>query len=298
MGKYLKKYRDPKKKRMPRGMKIFLIVLVAALIIGGVVYYMVSHAVETNEEYASACEAMNQKEYDTAIAAFLRLGDYKDSAKKLHDCCLAAYNEETYQNIISIHPGDVVKYGRYDQDANFDNGPEPVEWRVLEVDGTRALLISVYGLDSHYYQNDKSWITWEECELREWMNAEMYWTLFNEEEQAKVLLSTVSPDKNPEYKTNPGNPTEDHLFLLSIQEAKKYFASNQDRQCKPTAYANFSGVFDGTPNGMCWWWLRTPGAHESKAAVVYHTGSIINYGSEAMHPRYVVRPVFWMDLTA
>lgn len=31
--------------------------------------------------------------------------------------------------------GDVVKFGSYEQDGNVSNGKEPIEWRVLEVEG-------------------------------------------------------------------------------------------------------------------------------------------------------------------
>ena len=31
--------------------------------------------------------------------------------------------------------GSIVTFGRYEQDGNEENGPEPIEWTVLDVDG-------------------------------------------------------------------------------------------------------------------------------------------------------------------
>ena len=47
--------------------------------------------------------------------------------------------------------GNIVAFGRYEQDNDLTNGPEPIEWIVLDVvDGekTKALLLSKYGLDA------------------------------------------------------------------------------------------------------------------------------------------------------
>lgn len=40
-----------------------------------------------------------------------------------------------------VAEGNIVTFGHYEQDNNFDNGPEPIEWRVLEVNDGKATLI-------------------------------------------------------------------------------------------------------------------------------------------------------------
>ena len=43
-----------------------------------------------------------------------------------------------------------------------------------------------------------------------------------------IPIVTVSADENPEYSTNPGKATQDQVFLLSLKETKKYFASGEE----------------------------------------------------------------------
>ena len=50
--------------------------------------------------------------------------------------------------------GGTVTFGHYEQDNDPGNGPEPIEWTVVEVDraGGRALLVSRYGLDAQPFE--------------------------------------------------------------------------------------------------------------------------------------------------
>ena len=44
--------------------------------------------------------------------------------------------------------GDHIFFGHYEQDNDLNNGPEPIEWRILEVKGDKILLLSEYILDA------------------------------------------------------------------------------------------------------------------------------------------------------
>ena len=106
---------------------------------------------------------------------------------------------------------------------------------------------------------------------------------------------TVSADKNPDYSTNPGNATQDQVFLLSITEVNKYFSSDSARQCKPTDYAVANGAWD---RGNCWWWLRSPGLYQNYAADVYYDGVVVEHGFYVDHDDRAVRPALWIDLNS
>ena len=108
-------------------------------------------------------------------------------------------------------------------------------------------------------------------------------------------MSNVSADKNPSYRTDPGNATKDLIFLLSIAEANKYFASDKARMCAPTDYAIQQGAWtmdditvDGRP--ACWWWLRSPGNSSNGAAYVYYGGSTGGRGCDVDDSYCAVRP--------
>ncbi len=90
------------------------------------------------------------------------------------------------------------------------------------------------------------------------------------------------------------------MFLLSIVEANKYFASNEARMCALTDYAIQQGAeidssykVDGRL--ACWWWLRSPGYSGNDAARVgsggsiSHRGSFVDYSSRAVRPCVRVR---------
>ena len=191
--------------------------------------------------------------------------------------------------------GKYVKLGKYKQSGE---GKGNIEWLVLEVKDGRALLISKYALDCKLYNTSLEAVTWESCTLREWLNNDFINTAFSAEEQAMIPTVTVAPGKNPQYGTNPGNPTQDKVFLLSIDEAEKYFKSSKARRCKPTAYVVAKGAFVGSSNGNCWWWLRSPGGYQDYSAGVDVVGGVGEYGNNVNDYDNAVRPALWIDLNS
>ncbi len=126
--------------------------------------------------------------------------------------------------------GDVITFGEYEQDNDLSNGKEPIEWIVLDVDGDKALITSKYVLDCVDY-NDNSLnklqeITWESCSLRKWLNEDFYYTAFSREDQIKIVETLNTNDGNIYYDTEGCSDTWDKVFLLSIEEIKKYFSIN------------------------------------------------------------------------
>ena len=108
---------------------------------------------------------------------------------------------------------------------------------------------------------------------------------------------TVPADENPNYRTNPGNATQDQVFLLSITEANKYFSSDGARQCEPTEYAAANGAWI-IDSRYCWWWLRSPGNAQNSAADVVNDGGGLGYGNRVNCSFDAVRPALWIDLAS
>lgn len=206
--------------------------------------------------------------------------------------------------------GTVVRFGRYEQDDNLENGPEEIEWIVLDFDGkkNRALLLSKYGLDVHKYDEGGN-ITWERCSLRTWLNNDFINAAFDQNEQKAILTVRVDNSAGQgfgKWKTKGGKNTEDKVFLLSYAEANRYLGitfddkNNIRARVAPTAYAvarkaNISKsklTADGEAAG--WWWLRSPGYYDNDAAVVSTGGSLDYIGVQGF--TIVVRPAFWLNL--
>ena len=120
---------------------------------------------------------------------------------------------------------------------------------------------------------------------------------FTDEEQNDIVTLEVDNDisqGNNRWSTNGGRNTEDKVFLMSYAEAGIYFSSDNNRICRPTAYAKAQGTYVDD-SGNCLWWLRSPGNTQEYTADVNADGSL---GSN----RYVhyddvtVRPAMWVNM--
>ena len=196
--------------------------------------------------------------------------------------------------------GDTIKFGKYEQDNNLSNGKEDIEWDVLAKEDNRVLLISKYALDCKQYNTERTDITWETCSLRKWLDGTFMDSAFDGAEKSIVKKTKVSAEKNPNYSTDPGNATTDKVFLLSINEANKYFGSDEDRKCIPTEYAKANGAYTNssyTKNGVptCWWWVRSPGYGQAHAADVNADGSVHYLGTYVIDDCVCVRPAVWVS---
>ena len=190
--------------------------------------------------------------------------------------------------------GDYFTFGSYEQDIDTTNGKEDIEWLVLDKQDDKILIISKYALDTVPYNKDVRSVTWETCTLRKWLNNDFYNSAFNEEEKTKIKSSTVTADANPEYDTDPGNNTGDKVFLLSINEVRKYFSTWEARKCVPTDYAIAQGAC--VSDSHCWWWLRSPGYDSDYAARVYNDGDVYYYGYGVDDDYDCVRPALWIEI--
>ena len=192
--------------------------------------------------------------------------------------------------------GDLVAFGRYEQDGDTANGAEAIEWRVLAIEDGKALVISEYALDAKPYNVERVSITWEDCTLRKWLNEDFCQEAFTEDEQALIALTQVINEDNPDCETEGGSDTEDNVFLLSIAETNDYFADNESGIAFATQYAKDNGAWVSDSNGESVWWLRSPGHSSLHAACVGSLGHVITDGHLVNSTFGVVRPALFIDL--
>ena len=245
-------------------------------------------------KYNDAIALMDAGNLDEAYSIFIELGDYKDAADKAGDILLT----KTKEQLKGIKVGGYITFGAYEQDDNTSNGKEEIEWLVLEVKDGKALVISKYALDCKQYNTSYTDVTWETCTLRKWLNNDFINAAFSAEEKALIPTVTVSADRTPKYSTNPGNATQDQVFLLSIPEANTYFNSDNARQCKPTDYAVANGASVNSNTGNCCWLLRSPGNSQDNAACVFYDGDVLEGGGDVSYDDSAVRPALWIDLNS
>ena len=198
-------------------------------------------------------------------------------------------------DIRTAEVGDILCFGAFEQDNDAANGKESIEWIVLEKEDDRLFVISKYALFAMGYHHENAVTTWETCTLRAWLNGEFLDEAFSAGEQARILTVAVPPAESPKYHTDPGNATEDKLFLISIADLNQYFPTDSDRECQPTAYACANGAQANESNGNCWWWLRSPGIAQNCAARVNCYGSLRNSGPPVSSYYSCVRPAMWIE---
>ena len=276
--------------------------------------------------YQAAVEMLNTKQYDAAISAFEALGDYSNSTTMLKESYYQKANALNragqYKDAFAIYSmlsgysdtdnilrndeniaaerratfvvGNTVSFGRYEQDADKQNGPEPIEWIVLKQEDNTFLLVSKSGLDSQVYHRSEIKKTWETCYLRGWLNDEFMNSAFNSEEQQALVDATITNRWNKLHSTNAGNDTTDKVFLLSVDEAKELFDNDRERRTTPTKYAIEKGAGYNPEN--CWYWLRSPGWRETHAARVTAEGTIDYHGYNADAKHVSVRPAIYIDI--
>ena len=240
-------------------------------------------------KYNNAVKAVEEQRYEDAYLTFKSLYKFKDSQVKATDLLKA------HPNIAQV--GDIIYFGTYEQDNNFSNGKEEIEWRVLEKDENgRMLVVSKYALDCRNYHSSVKQITWEDSDIRSWLNNDFYSNAFSSSEKSAVKTVTNENTGNSDFNVNGGNKTSDKIFILSIDEAKRYLPNNIDRMCQATKYAESKGTELDSLTHNCRWWLRSPGSTLYSAASVKIDGFILNMGTPVSVDKAFVRPAVWIEI--
>ncbi|MCL2047092.1 MAG: DUF6273 domain-containing protein [Defluviitaleaceae bacterium] len=199
--------------------------------------------------------------------------------------------------------GQSIKLGKYD-------------WRVLDVQGENALVITEDIIELRKYHNCEAPITWADCDLRAYLNGE-FLEAFEPCERSKIISVTNENPNNPwlgvddavwfygEILGVGGRDTEDSIFLLGINEVCKYFGESADNLLYrgwQEHWVEGEHWLDDENNGKrmakynnqyCGWWLRSPGSRGNNAIYVIENGVIYVIGNDIDLARGV-RPALWL----
>jgi hypothetical protein len=193
-------------------------------------------------------------------------------------------------SIAGITPGKTrnIQFGEY-------------TWRVLDVQGDKALLLTEDVIEKRLYNEQYTDVTWENCTLRHYLNNEFY-SKFSSQEQARILPTINTNANNQWFNTRGGNDTTDKIFLLSIEEVVRYFGdSGQLKNKNPNSKYYINDKFNKERVATCggwawWWWLRSPGYGGYCAARVDADGGLYVFGSDVRGGGGGVRPALWLNL--
>ncbi len=230
------------------------------------------------QRYAEAETLAAAGKYDEAYPIWTSLNGYRDSAERAGEI-YEPYKEARLRNAAV---GEYVLFGAYEQDNDSSNGAEDIEWLVLFRDGEGILAVSRYVLDYMQYTSSTDAVSWEECSLCKWLNDTFYNSAFREEEQQRI-------------RNVIGN-----VFLLSTSDAHKYFGSDTERRCAPTAYAIARGAMTSSTyqvdgQNTCGWWLRNVYRTNFNAATITIEGAVSTLDVDLWLAYYGVRPALWIN---
>ena len=199
---------------------------------------------------------------------------------------------------------DTIKLGSFnmllsDYYEVYSDKKDDIEWEVLEysADGKSAFVISKYVIDSRPYNKKDVSITWEKCSLRKWLNNDFINTAFSDSDRALIKTTTVKTTENPYRKgTTGGKDTKDKIFVLSYEEANKYYLpENADpEEYDEEELASRIGYLISGENVS--WTLRTPGYDQNERMSVSYSGEI--EPCKEVDYYFGIRPAFWIELTS
>ena len=93
---------------------------------------------------------------------------------------------------------DKVTFGNYPQTSmGFD---APIEWYVINVEGNKVQLLSVYCLDSMPFHNKNEEVRFKNSDLYRWLNGSFRERAFNADEKAMLAREILLPNKAEAFK--------------------------------------------------------------------------------------------------
>ena len=186
--------------------------------------------------------------------------------------------------------GEMIRLGGYD-------------WRVLDVQNGMALVLSDRVLATRQYHSNRNMdVTWENSDIRGWLNGAFYEGTFSAEEKQRIAQTQIANTNNQWHGTFGGNVTADKVFLLSMEELVRYFGDSGQLANRPGGANYINDQFNPARvaldnNGRAaWLWIRSPGSQSFRAACTNPDGDIDPRGNHVDNNNGGIRPALWLNL--
>lgn len=284
-----------------------------------------------NQKYNEAMDLIDSGDYESAYALLEEIGKNDVIATNKYDRAIdlidsgdykAAYalldglsyrdSEEKLQSMKSQHPqaflggadvGDTVTFGTYEQNNNYSDGNENIEWVVIDKQEDKIMVVSKYIIAGQPFNTtNEGHISWENCTLRKWLNNDFLNEAFSDAEKKLITDTTIFSTEYLAHSTTDYSTT-DKIFLLS--ENERNMLSSVDA-LKGIVTESVIALFSDAANSDVaninpsnfepLWWLRTTweDADDSCASVVCR----VDYDGwiYAVEENAGVRPAMWISL--
>lgn len=224
------------------------------------------------EQYQQAESLLAEGKYEEAQKIYSNLGEYLDSTAKAGE----TMSKALHQKLMNAQVGEYIEYGN-DGDGNS------IQWKILDKKDEKLLLISKDRICESivFTEYSEDW-NWANSSIREYLNNDFVYSSFTEDEIAMIDEEEINSKTGP---TKDRISSRDKVFLLSEEEAEKYFTDDKDR-CE--------GISES-------WVLRDVVTNHGKKwktvqmNIVRDNGEIMSYPIHA-GDKVGVRPAMWINL--
>ena len=203
----------------------------------------------------------------------------------------------------SAEVGQLVSFGRYEQDGKPETTNEEVLWLVIEKNGSELKLMSLYCLDIIPFMKNSDPVRWENSYAREFLNGEFFNRAFSAAEQAMIKTVAVKNTPNPVYGTGGGADTLDKVYIFSLDEAMEYYNLPAEENFYDGVYAQatihtiMNGAWLEIPgSNNCWWWLRSTGGNDQNATEIGSRGYLSFNGNTGETELRAIRPIIHIEV--
>lgn len=188
----------------------------------------------------------------------------------------------------------------------------PIKWRVLNITGSKALLLADRMPDTHPFHGHEQDIDWCRSDLRQWLNNEFLKRAFSGHESSAILETRLENVPNAYFGTSSGPETQDKVFILSGNEVFNsplaadygfYPGNGLDdpaRRFRSTLYAKCRGAWWSPVEGYrgnSFWLMRTSGYTPGNITYICDFGYIYNQGTLVTCDDAAILPAITIDLS-
>ena len=192
----------------------------------------------------------------------------------------------------SLHAGDIIWMGII-----------PMPWVVLDKKDGKALVISKYVFDCQAYHSIFYKVKWNDTSICKWLNGDFADRYFTDIEKERICPVYIDKDATL-FMEEKLETVKNSLFFLSVEEAAKYFKTEEERTARITVFGKRK-IMWATFDVYAHWWLRSmtqdvlgKGATFVRldGAIQTHGGYILSNSYDEFYDHFGVRPAMYINL--
>lgn len=175
---------------------------------------------------------------------------------------------------------------------------EPIKWRVLSVEDSKAILLSDQILDTQKYNQKAYRVTWQESSMRSWLNG--YDATKNSGQESYetngfAAMAFTAEEKN-QIETVSRQSAQDKVYLLDAAEVAKDSYGLGMETARVVGSSQYAQAMGATADKVSWW-TASSGNTELSEVFVKEDGSLHKKGYSVSYAGIGVRVAMTLDVS-